>query len=66
MWKKLDGRYRIIIFMVILELLAFLIPYILGNYIDSKRNVWESDRNFYGKSINIKEYIEMLKNKKDE
>lgn len=65
MWKKLDGRYRIIIFMVILELLAFLIPYILGNYIDSKRNVWESDRNFYGKSININD-IHLKENTSEE
>lgn len=52
MLKKLDWRYWFIIFSVILELLLFLIPYILGSYIDSKRDVWESDRNFYGKSIN--------------
>lgn len=51
--------------MVILELLAFLIPYILGNYIDSKRNVWESDRNFYGKSININD-IHLKENTSEE
>ena len=65
MWKKLDGRYWIIIFMVILELLAFLILYILGNYIDSKRDVWESDRNFYGKSININD-IHLKENTSEE
>ena len=51
--------------MVILELLAFLIPYILGNYIDSKRDVWESDRNFYGKSININD-IHLKENTSEE
>lgn len=35
------------------------------NYIDSKRNVWESDRNFYGKSININD-IHLKENTSEE
>ena len=28
-------------------------PYTIGNYIDSKRDVWETDRNFYTNKIKL-------------
>ena len=43
----------IIISAVVTMSLISMSPYTIGNYIDSKRDVWETDRNFYTNKIKL-------------
>ena len=72
--KKLDKLRRNIIISEIILMIVFMIPIFIGGYIQCKRSDWETDRNFYGKNINITDiknenklrqyaaFIEMTKN----
>lgn len=51
--KKLDKLRRNIIISEIILMIVFMIPIFIGGYIQCKRFEWETDRNFYGKNINI-------------
>lgn len=51
--KKLDKLRRNIIISEIILMIVFMIPIFIGGYIQCKRSDWETDRNFYGKNINI-------------
>lgn len=62
--EKMKKLAKNMLVSAVILMIIFMIPILIGGYIQYKRSDWETDRNFYGKNIILKDIVIKNKNAK--